>query len=131
VEEERVVEVETQTTVLEPGEAQVTAEALDSVPPASTETPAAVSEAGTTEAIPAAPVSDTIPDADTPADAPPLPPKPDAHDEQEESMTFIESWLRIPIVTPAAATTQVKEIEEDIIAELVRRHAVWIDGAGQ
>lgn len=123
-----MVEVETQTTVLEPGEAQATAEALDSVPPASTETPAAVPEAGT---IPTAPVSDTIPDADTPAEAPPLPPKPDADDEQEESMTFIESWLRIPIVTPAAATTQVKEIEEDIIAELVRRHAVWIDGAGQ
>ncbi|KAJ7032031.1 DNA/pantothenate metabolism flavoprotein [Mycena alexandri] len=60
----------------------------------------------------------------------PLPPPKspaDAHGagEETESMTFVESWLRI---TPPAATTstQVKEIEEDIVAELVRRHAAWI-----
>ncbi|KAJ6614582.1 DNA/pantothenate metabolism flavoprotein [Mycena sp. CBHHK59/15] len=44
------------------------------------------------------------------------------------SLTFVESWLRIA-PTPPAATNQVKEIEEDIVAELVRRHAVWIAGA--
>ncbi|KAJ7185835.1 DNA/pantothenate metabolism flavoprotein [Mycena filopes] len=54
--------------------------------------------------------------------APPPPPK---SPTDAESMTFVESWLRI---TPPAATTstQVKEIEEDIVAELVRRHAAWI-----
>ena len=34
---------------------------------------------------------------------------------------FSESWLRIdPSKTPS------KEIEEDIVAELVRRHRIWV-----
>jgi len=110
-------------------EASDSAQELPTVPPASTETPAAeteiVAETGTGEAIPMVAVSDAS------AEAPPTPPKPHTHDDEQESMTFVESWLRIPLVTPAAATTQVKEIEEDIVSELVRRHAVWIDSAGQ
>ncbi|KAJ7734566.1 DNA/pantothenate metabolism flavoprotein [Mycena maculata] len=63
---------------------------------------------------------------------PPPPPKPQAppatHDD--ESMTFVESWLRIASQPPAGTTmAQVKEIEEDIIAELVRRHTAWIEHA--
>ncbi|KAJ7196501.1 DNA/pantothenate metabolism flavoprotein, partial [Mycena pura] len=59
---------------------------------------------------------------------PPLPPGAgvaQAHQTggDEDSLTFVESWLRIP---PDAAG---KEIEEDIVNELVRRHAAWIDGA--
>ncbi|KAF7360164.1 Phosphopantothenate--cysteine ligase CAB2 [Mycena venus] len=132
----------------EPALAQVTAkEGSDSLqepepaaPPAFTESPAAetevVAEAGTAEVIPMVPVSDArspSADANTLVEAPPPPPKSHTHsnDDEQESMTFVESWLRIPLVTPAAETTQVKEIEEDIVAELVRRHAVWIDSGGQ
>ncbi|KAJ7634543.1 DNA/pantothenate metabolism flavoprotein [Roridomyces roridus] len=59
-------------------------------------------------------------DDDEAGDAPAPPPK----SPQLESMTFAESWIRIP-ATPAVGN--VKEIEEDIIAELVRRHDAWIE----
>ncbi|KAF9010071.1 phosphopantothenate-cysteine ligase [Cyathus striatus] len=40
---------------------------------------------------------------------------------------FSESWLRIDIVATAGVPpSHVKEIEEDIVAELVRRHDAWI-----
>jgi len=41
---------------------------------------------------------------------------------------FVESWLRInpPMSSPVLGTDQTKEIEEDIVAELVRRHDQWI-----
>jgi len=55
--------------------------------------------------------------------APAPPPKLQAQAREEDSLTFVESWLRIP---PDVAG---KEIEEDIVHELVRRHAAWIAGA--
>lgn len=39
--------------------------------------------------------------------------------------TFTEKWLRLDL-----AANPEKEIEEDIVGELVRRHARWIKGAG-
>jgi phosphopantothenate-cysteine ligase len=45
---------------------------------------------------------------------------------------FEESWLRItPPITPKASdpsVVPVKEIEEDIVEELVRRHQAFVDG---
>ncbi|KAJ6487713.1 DNA/pantothenate metabolism flavoprotein [Mycena sanguinolenta] len=112
--------------VSEPAE-QAPTESTTEVSPASTEPPAVnteiVADTNAAEAIPMVPVSDSA----TPAEAPHPPPKTHAH--EEESMTFVESWLRIPLTTPIPETTDVKEIEEDIVAELVRRHMVWIDGA--
>lgn len=64
---------------------------------------------------------------------PPLPPgatvEPVAEDE-DTSSSFVESWLRIdiPATSPVPTTNQVKEIEEDIVAELVKRHERWIQG---
>ncbi|RDB30583.1 Uncharacterized protein C4B3.18 [Hypsizygus marmoreus] len=45
--------------------------------------------------------------------------------------TFVETWLRIPIPPPSVphTTNQIKEIEEDIVAELVRRHTQWMEKA--
>ncbi|KAG6915086.1 hypothetical protein DXG01_013533 [Tephrocybe rancida] len=63
---------------------------------------------------------------------PPLPPGADVPSQDPVDPTyadtFTEMWLRIPIPTasPNPATTQVKEIEEDIIQELLRRHERWI-----
>lgn len=42
--------------------------------------------------------------------------------DREETSSFSESWVRID------PHDQTKEIEEDIIAELVTRHDVWIKG---
>ncbi|KAG5723979.1 Phosphopantothenate--cysteine ligase CAB2 [Termitomyces sp. T112] len=44
------------------------------------------------------------------------------------SDTFSETWLKIPAPTTSSnlVTNQVKEIEEDIVAELLRRHERWI-----
>ena len=53
---------------------------------------------------------------------PPLPPSPPPK-EEEESLTFVETWLRIPEDAVG------KEIEEDIVSELVRRHEAWIADA--
>ncbi|KAG6900291.1 hypothetical protein C0993_000264 [Termitomyces sp. T159_Od127] len=41
---------------------------------------------------------------------------------------FSETWLRIPVPTSSSdpVTNPVKEIEEDIVAELLRRHEHWI-----
>ncbi|KAJ6478767.1 DNA/pantothenate metabolism flavoprotein [Mycena vitilis] len=102
-------------------------------PVVSTEAPDAETETAIEVGGEANPVADPSGEAGVTvgAEAPPTPPKAHGHDEENaESMTFVESWLRI---TPSAATTtavtQVKEIEEDIIAELVRRHETWIDSA--
>jgi phosphopantothenate-cysteine ligase len=45
-----------------------------------------------------------------------------------DTSLFVESWLRInpPASSPVLGTDHVKEIEEDIVAELVRRHEEWI-----
>ncbi|KAF9467781.1 DNA/pantothenate metabolism flavoprotein [Collybia nuda] len=61
---------------------------------------------------------------------PPLPPGVTVNPIGEETTSsFAESWLRIDIPTsPIVHTNQVKEIEEDIVAELVRRHERWIQG---
>lgn len=42
---------------------------------------------------------------------------------------FEEYWLRIPIPDTSGNVSphQVKEIEEDIVAELLKRHSAWID----
>lgn len=41
---------------------------------------------------------------------------------------FSETWLRIPVPAPSSnpATNPVREIEEDIVMELSRRHEHWI-----
>ena len=44
---------------------------------------------------------------------------------QQKSGAFEETWLRID---PDAANHHDKEIEEDIVRELVRRHEEWIQG---
>lgn len=64
---------------------------------------------------------------------PPLPPGVTAEpvvEDDDISSSFVESWLRIdvPATSPVPATNQVKEIEEDIVAELVRRHERWTQG---
>ncbi|KAF8155777.1 DNA/pantothenate metabolism flavoprotein [Crassisporium funariophilum] len=64
---------------------------------------------------------------------PSLPPGVDADVDQGEDLagsaslsdSFVEYWLRIDI-PENPGSVQVKEIEEDIIAELVKRHAEWI-----
>ncbi|KAK6992706.1 hypothetical protein R3P38DRAFT_3429107 [Favolaschia claudopus] len=68
---------------------------------------------------------------ETSVPAPPPPPKSPTNNTND-SMTFVESWLRIPNTPTVTGTPQVKEkeIEEDIVAELVRRHALWINSAG-
>ena len=40
-----------------------------------------------------------------------------------EKPEFIEHWVKIP----TSSSVPVKEIEEDIIEELVKRHQRWID----
>jgi phosphopantothenate-cysteine ligase len=113
-------------------------DAEESVTPSAEAEPETVVESGTGEA---ALVFDVNTNADAKALAdgaqkaapPPPPPKPQhAHENtDEESMTFVESWLRIaPPATAVTGTTQVKEIEEDIVTELVRRHKAWIDDVG-
>ncbi|EDR07987.1 uncharacterized protein LACBIDRAFT_185029 [Laccaria bicolor S238N-H82] len=42
------------------------------------------------------------------------------------SDTFSEYWLRIDIPDSTVPASQVKEIEEDIVTELVKRHSAWI-----
>jgi phosphopantothenate---cysteine ligase (ATP) len=46
----------------------------------------------------------------------------------DSGSSFVESWLRInpPASSPVLGNGHVKEIEEDIVAELVRRHEQWI-----
>jgi phosphopantothenate-cysteine ligase len=39
---------------------------------------------------------------------------------------FMESWLHITIPVSSPGTGHAKEIEEDIIQELVKRHDAWI-----
>lgn len=43
--------------------------------------------------------------------------------------SFAEDWLRIDLHKDAAAGFPEKEIEEDIIAELVKRHSHWIENS--
>ncbi|KAJ7449121.1 phosphopantothenate-cysteine ligase [Mycena galericulata] len=95
--------------------------------------------ASVSEVAEAAPVNGDVTTAadDATGAAPPPPPKPQGppandhgDDDAAESMTFVESWLRIATPPPTGtATTQVKEIEEDIVGELIRRHTAWIEQA--
>ena len=62
--------------------------------------------------------------------SPPLSPSPGEEIQQPSanlSESFVEYWLRIdmPDANPGV-TVHVKEIEEDIVSELVIRHAEWI-----
>ncbi|KAJ3560442.1 hypothetical protein NP233_g10838 [Leucocoprinus birnbaumii] len=43
-----------------------------------------------------------------------------------EDSQFIENWLRIDPALTHPGIEQIKEIEEDIIAELVKKHTAWI-----
>ena len=60
----------------------------------------------------------------------PLPSLPPGADETQQPTanlpdSFVEYWLRIDIPDPNPGV-HVKEIEEDIVSELVTRHAEWI-----
>lgn len=55
---------------------------------------------------------DAEPDAELPEDG-----------EHAEKVEFVESWLRID--GSSVSADRVKEIEEDIVAELVARHKRW------
>nr|GAT51153.1 predicted protein [Mycena chlorophos] len=78
--------------------------------------PPGVAEGDGSAAIP--PTDETVADGQN---APPSPPpKPE---ETEDSLTFVETWLRIP------EDASTKEIEEDIVQELLRRHEAWIGDA--
>jgi phosphopantothenate---cysteine ligase (ATP) len=48
--------------------------------------------------------------------------------DDDDNSSFVESWLRInpPSSSPVLGNGYVKEIEEDIVVELVRRHEQWI-----
>lgn len=58
---------------------------------------------------------------------PPLPPGAIENQQSSPNLSesFIEYWLRIDI-PDADPGVHVKEIEEDIVSELVTRHAEWI-----
>jgi phosphopantothenate-cysteine ligase len=45
-----------------------------------------------------------------------------------ESSSFVENWLRIDPALTHPGIEQIKEIEEDIVAELVKKHTEWIGG---
>jgi phosphopantothenate---cysteine ligase (ATP) len=45
------------------------------------------------------------------------------------SDSFVEYWLRIDIPEDSNPGVHMKEIEEDIVLELVTRHAEWIKNA--
>ena len=66
--------------------------------------------------------------ATTPRSTPPTSPTGDATPStpQDDADLFNEYWLRIPIPDASVPPHQVKEIEEDIVAELVKRHTEWI-----
>ncbi|GLB42069.1 putative DNA / pantothenate metabolism flavoprotein [Lyophyllum shimeji] len=61
----------------------------------------------------------------------PEPGTPEKESPNSNSSQFVETWLRIPVsaaTTPNPTTHKVKEIEEEIVAELVKRHVRWIEG---
>ncbi|KAK7044862.1 DFP domain-containing protein [Favolaschia claudopus] len=122
VEEEATLEAgnpELETTAQE----EVPAAASNVLPTTSTEDGDAAQGSQTT--------AETAATEETSVPAPPPPPKSPTNNTND-SMTFVESWLRIPNTPTVTGTPQVKEkeIEEDIVAELVRRHALWINSAG-
>jgi len=43
------------------------------------------------------------------------------------SESFVEQWLRIELPETPIPGFPVKEIEEDIVNELVRRHGEWVE----
>ncbi|KAF7303170.1 Phosphopantothenate-cysteine ligase [Mycena kentingensis (nom. inval.)] len=92
--------------------------------------PGVVEDAVAPEAAPIPPTeskeSATLNEATATEPPPPLPPSPPPKPvliEEDESMTFVESWLRIP----EDAANAGQEIEADIVEELVRRHEAWIE----
>jgi len=46
--------------------------------------------------------------------------------DSKTSAQFIESWLKIDPALTHPGIEQMKEIEEDIVSELVKRHTTWI-----
>ena len=58
----------------------------------------------------------------------PLPPRVDETHQPttNPSDSFVEYWLRIDIPDATSPEVHVKEIEEDIVLELVARHTEWI-----
>lgn len=46
---------------------------------------------------------------------------------QQAANSFSEYWLRINLPEHPLPGAPVKEIEEDIVQELVRRHTEWIE----
>jgi len=52
-----------------------------------------------------------------------------AKDGSGVSDSFAEDWLRIDLHNNVAAGFAEKEIEEDIVAELVKRHSNWIENS--
>jgi len=47
----------------------------------------------------------------------------------DDDSGFQKNWLRIDPSSPSSNPRHVKEIEEDIVAELVSRHKIWIETA--
>ncbi|KAJ2912646.1 hypothetical protein MD484_g7769, partial [Candolleomyces efflorescens] len=58
----------------------------------------------------------------SPRSSPPGSPTSASNEDQ-----FEEYWLRIPVQDSSLPPHQVKEIEEDIITELVKRHTSWVN----
>jgi phosphopantothenate-cysteine ligase len=56
--------------------------------------------------------------------------------DDPDGLLFTETWLRISPASPLMgggggnSSGAIKEIEEDIVEELVRRHRVWIESGG-
>lgn len=52
------------------------------------------------------------------------------HSSQIDGDTqFVENWLKIDPALTHPGIEQTKEIEEDIINELVKRHTAWIEAS--
>jgi len=48
------------------------------------------------------------------------------NNDSKTSAQFAESWLKIDPALTHPGIEQMKEIEEDIVDELVKRHTTWI-----
>ncbi|KXN84402.1 Phosphopantothenate--cysteine ligase CAB2 [Leucoagaricus sp. SymC.cos] len=46
-----------------------------------------------------------------------------------QSLQYVENWLKIDPALTHPGIEQIKEIEEDIVSELVRRHTAWIEAS--
>jgi len=48
------------------------------------------------------------------------------NNDSKTSEQFVENWLKINPALTHPGIEQIKEIEEDIVGELVKRHTTWI-----